>query len=216
MSSLKKYVPPQFFTAIYFECCLCAFLWAPLTDSAQAAEITSFTQTFDYGASPGTDIFDINGTFSLGAGESLNLPAGEIILSFDGGRYQRIFPANSFTTIAGGYRYQSTTDSIRLFRILSNGSFTITGRALDLSGTNSTNLQQFSFSVDGLAFATTPNSIPVARISGPTTAVAGENVSLSGALSSDANNQTLTFAWSLISKPQGSNAVLSSTTTRTI
>jgi hypothetical protein len=55
---------------------------------------------------------------------------------------------------------------------------------------------------------TTTNTAPVANAGQPQTVTAGTLVSLSGAASSDADNDTLTFAWSLTTKPNNSQATL--------
>ena len=60
--------------------------------------------------------------------------------------------------------------------------------------------------------ASTANAAPVANASGAQNVVAGSVVTLDGSASSDANSDPLTYAWTLTSKPAGSTAVLSSTT----
>lgn len=57
------------------------------------------------------------------------------------------------------------------------------------------------------------NVAPVANAGPDQNVVAGALVTLDGSTSSDANNDPLSYMWSLTSKPASSNAVLSSTTT---
>ena len=58
----------------------------------------------------------------------------------------------------------------------------------------------------------TVNSVPVAN-PGPSQAViAGTNVQLSGATSTDADSDPLTYKWAILTQPAGGTAVLSSTT----
>jgi hypothetical protein len=56
------------------------------------------------------------------------------------------------------------------------------------------------------------NAAPIANAGVAQNVVAGGGVTLDGSASSDANGDPLTYAWTLTSKPAGSNAVLSSTT----
>lgn len=62
--------------------------------------------------------------------------------------------------------------------------------------------------------STTPvaNTAPVANAGTAQTVVAGATITLDGSASSDANGDTLTYQWSLISVPTGSTAALSSAT----
>ncbi len=60
--------------------------------------------------------------------------------------------------------------------------------------------------------AAAANAAPVANAGSAQRVVAGALVTLDGSASSDANNDTLTFSWSITSKPDGSSASLSSTT----
>ena len=60
--------------------------------------------------------------------------------------------------------------------------------------------------------AAVANVAPVANAGVAQNVVAGTAVTLDGSASSDANGDPLTYAWTLTSKPTGSTAVLSSTT----
>ena len=60
--------------------------------------------------------------------------------------------------------------------------------------------------------ATVANAAPVANAGTAQNTVAGSTVTLDGSSSSDANGDTLTYAWTLTSKPAGSSAALSSAT----
>ena len=60
--------------------------------------------------------------------------------------------------------------------------------------------------------ATRANAAPVANAGTEQNVVTGNSVTLDGSTSSDANGDALTYVWSLTSKPTGSAAALSSTT----
>ncbi len=67
---------------------------------------------------------------------------------------------------------------------------------------------------DSVTISTT-NSTPVANAGPDQTVSIGANVFLNGSASSDADNNPLTYSWSLITKPAGSTATLTSPTTAT-
>ena len=58
--------------------------------------------------------------------------------------------------------------------------------------------------------AAVANAPPVANAGGAQNVIAGTLVTLDGSASSDANNDPLTYVWTLTSKPAGSTAILSS------
>ena len=60
---------------------------------------------------------------------------------------------------------------------------------------------------------TAPNIAPVANAGPAQAVIAGAVVTLNGSGSSDANGDTLTYAWTLTSRPTGSSAVLSGAST---
>ena len=60
--------------------------------------------------------------------------------------------------------------------------------------------------------ATVANAAPVANAGAAQNVVTGTLVTLNGSTSSDANGDTLTFAWTLTSRPAGSTAALASAT----
>jgi hypothetical protein len=63
--------------------------------------------------------------------------------------------------------------------------------------------------------ASKANLVPVASAGENQSVYSGATVKLDGALSSDSNNDSLTYNWTLVSRPTGSGAILSlSTTTR--
>ncbi len=59
---------------------------------------------------------------------------------------------------------------------------------------------------------TTGNAPPVADAGDDRTAVVNTLVTLDGTGSSDINGDPLTYSWSFVQRPQGSNATLSSST----
>src|SRR6185369_4668020 len=59
---------------------------------------------------------------------------------------------------------------------------------------------------------TVPNTAPVANAGSPQTVARGATVTLNGSGSSDVDNDTLTYAWTMTRKPAGSTAALSSAT----
>jgi len=61
--------------------------------------------------------------------------------------------------------------------------------------------------------ASTANIAPVANAGVSQSVVTGSTVTLNGSASNDANGDSLTYAWSIVSKPAGSSVTLSSTTT---
>ena len=56
--------------------------------------------------------------------------------------------------------------------------------------------------------ASSANAAPVAHAGAAQTVVAGSTVTLDGSASSDANNDTLTYSWTLATRPEGSTATL--------
>ena len=67
-------------------------------------------------------------------------------------------------------------------------------------------------SVPATVTITTQNTAPVANAGAPQAVSVGATVTLNGAGSTDVDGDTLTYLWSLITKPGGSAATLSSTT----
>jgi hypothetical protein len=67
-------------------------------------------------------------------------------------------------------------------------------------------------SVPGTVVVVTENTAPVARAGSDRTVAVGGTVVLDGSNSSDAEDDALTFRWTLIDVPQGSTAVLSDST----
>ena len=61
--------------------------------------------------------------------------------------------------------------------------------------------------------AATTNSAPVANAGSAQNVVVGATTTLNGSGSSDANGDTITYAWSFVSKPASSSATLTSSTT---
>jgi len=61
--------------------------------------------------------------------------------------------------------------------------------------------------------ASSTNAAPVANAGSAQSVLVGTRVTLSGAVSSDANGDLLTYAWTLTAKPLGSSAVLANATT---
>ena len=68
--------------------------------------------------------------------------------------------------------------------------------------------QVSSDSASVLITAASDNSAPVANAGSDQNVLTGSSVTLDGSLSSDADGDSLTYAWTLISKPEGSAAIL--------
>jgi hypothetical protein len=87
---------------------------------------------------------------------------------------------------------------------------------IDVSGSYIVQLIVNDGLVDSIANTvdiSTSNSAPVANAGADQTPLVGETVNLNGDGSSDVDGNTLTFSWSLISRPAGSIAMLSAATT---
>ena len=69
-----------------------------------------------------------------------------------------------------------------------------------------------AITIAGGSVPTGSNNIPVANAGVDQNINTTSNVTLNGSKSSDANSDTLTYSWSITSKPSGSNASLSSAT----
>jgi hypothetical protein len=87
----------------------------------------------------------------------------------------------------------------------------------DLVGTYVASLIVNDGKVNSVVVATTitaaaPNVAPVANAGASQTVVAGALVTLTGAASTDANGDSLSYKWTLTTKPTGSTATLSSST----
>lgn len=187
-----------------------------LTLSAQAEALVSGTisdlaLTVKYGTAAGLDQFDADGTYTLGAGSNgFSLPSDVVIVSFDGGKFSQVIPANSFVVISGGFRFTSTNPGIKLLKIMNNGTFQLQVRNTDLTGVDTTELDSFTIAIGDEFLSGMPNSIPVARIEAPLRVEVGTPVALDGSQSSDYNLQAQSFSWTLVSKPEGSTASLTS------
>ncbi len=175
--------------------------------------ITNLVFSFLFGSAPGLDQFDASGNYVLGSGnDGIHLPGEAVVVSFDAGHFVQAIPSGSFTAISGGWRYTapSGASGITLMKVMNNGTFQIQARKLDLSATHPGAMGVLSFSVGDDTFSVIPNSPPVAKITGPATALVGSTVTLDGTQSSDFNSEEVTLAWSLVSQPQGSGVSLSS------
>lgn len=199
---------------------VCAsFFLFPLYSVAQpeiraSGQITNLDFTYKFGTnSPGLDQLDALGTYVLGAGSNgLNLPSDAVVFSFNGGSFIQAIPSYSFTAISGGWRYLSTNPGISEIRVMNNGSLTIRVRKSDFTGANPTYFGALSLTVGDDVLTAIPNSIPVAKITGPFEATVGSTVVLSSAQSTDFNSDSLTHAWAIVSQPAGSSVALSSAT----
>ncbi|WP_171041140.1 YHYH protein [Pseudoalteromonas aurantia] len=67
-----------------------------------------------------------------------------------------------------------------------------------------------------VAQASTTNQAPIANAGSDQTVRVADVVTVSGSLSSDADNDTLSYTWSVVSKPSQSNTVLSSSTSESV
>lgn len=72
------------------------------------------------------------------------------------------------------------------------------------------------FSTHAMGNRVSQNTKPVAVISGELTATVGDEITLDATASSDVEEDTLTFQWSLISQPEGSNVQLAEATTESL
>jgi hypothetical protein len=95
-------------------------------------------------------------------------------------------------------------------------------QATDIAALNAGSITSNQLVVDGLWFGTQVpaivaalaiNTAPVANAGPNQTVTAGDLVTLTGAGSTDANGNPLTYAWTLTSKPGGSTAALTGATT---
>lgn len=190
-----------------------SFAEARVLDPSQGT-ITSPVFSFKFGAAPGTDFLDLSGTFVQGSGApALNLPGDIVSLNFNGGTFRQSLPANSFSCNSTTCTYTNTGASgITSFQIKPAAkTFSVSVRKADFTGASSARLLVTSFSVGTNVFSFVPNSLPVSAISGPTSATIGSLLTFDATGSTDYNSDTLSFAWSLISRPLGSAATLSST-----
>ncbi|RJE73322.1 hypothetical protein BGP78_03410 [Pseudoalteromonas sp. MSK9-3] len=67
-----------------------------------------------------------------------------------------------------------------------------------------------------VAQASTTNQAPIANAGSDQTVSVADVVTVSGSLSSDADNDTLSYTWSIVSKPSQSNTALSSSTSDSV
>jgi|GEM_PF-5005424 len=178
-----------------------------------SGELTNLEILIKLGTSPGLDTLDVDGAWNPGSGNNGINPVSEgIVFSFDNGRFLQAFGPGSFTAISGGYRYLAPTGSsgITQMKIMNNGTFLVDIRKADLSGLRTTALGSMSITVGDDIFTAIPNSIPVGKVTGPTSAAVGELVTLDSSQSSDFNMQSLSYTWSVVSEPLGSSVSLSS------
>ncbi len=181
-----------------------------------SGEITSLSLAPIFGSAPGQDSIDASGSFQLGAGNNgMRVPQEAVIVSFDNGRFIQALPSGSFQAISGGYRYLSNNPGIREFRIMNNGTFLLEVRNINLTGSKSTEMGAFFFSVGDDSFSAIPNSVPVGKIVGPVAANVGASITLDASQSTDFNMEPLSYQWSIVSQPAGSNISLSSSTNPT-
>ena len=204
---------------------LCCFLFscfqttqASEPEPLASGELTNLEILIKLGLSPGTDTLDVDGSWVPGSGHNGINPISEsVVFSFDNGRFLQAFGPGSFTAISGGYRYLAPTGAsgITQMRIMNNGTFLVDIRKADLSGLRTTALGAMAITIGDDIFTATPNSVPVGKITGPVSAEVGELVTLDASASSDFNMQALSFAWTIVSQPLGSNVSLSSLTNPT-
>ncbi|MGZ3717171.1 MAG: hypothetical protein ACXWR1_02610 [Bdellovibrionota bacterium] len=195
-------------------CALSVSISATSALATTAGTITSPVFSYNFGSAPGTDLFDFSGTYALGSGATpFNLPTDQVTLSFDGGRFSQTLPANSFTCTSTTCTYSNTGASgITNFQIKKNlSTFSISVRKADFTGTKPQQMGVLSFSVGTNTFAFTPNSMPVAHVTGPHSATVGTLLTFDATTSTDFNSNSLTFTWAIVSQPLGSSAALSST-----
>ncbi|MBA3026963.1 MAG: hypothetical protein FP820_11265 [Sulfurimonas sp.] len=115
------------------------------------------------------------------------------------------------------YSWTITTKPTESIATLSDATIINPTFTADLNGTYEVQLIVNDGTIDSapdtvLITASTANSAPVANAGADQYLAAGSTVGLDGSGSTDANSDSLTYLWSMTSKPSGSNAVLSSTT----
>jgi hypothetical protein len=179
--------------------------------------ITNPAFSFKFGGSPGTDLFDLSGTYVPAEGApAFNLPADVVTLSFDGGRFTQTLPSNTFACNANSCSFSNSGGAgITNFVIRTNGTFTIAVRRSDFTGTNPAQMGVVSFTVGDNVFSLAPNSPPVGKITGSASAAVGDLLTFDATESTDFNSNPLTYTWSIVSQPLGSSAALTSTTNAT-
>lgn len=174
--------------------------------------LSNFVHEIDIGLTPGTDLANVSGNYSLGSGNNgFNFTTDDVTISLDGGRFVQTLPAGSMLPISGGRRYTGTGSGIRTLRIMNNGTFLLQIREADFTGTSTDRLEAFEMVVGDDEFEKMPNSIPVSVITGPSATDVGQQFTVSGLASTDFNSDSLTHSWSLFSKPINSLVNLSPT-----
>ncbi len=127
-------------------------------------------------------------------------------------------PSNGITIPAGAARQANTAIDFNVspsafaanpaVTLLVANSGSVTKKLVD----ESTAQAHFQNTLNGTGGKAKVNVAPVANAGRPQNLLTGTTVTLDGSASSDANNDTLTYLWTLTSKPTSSQAVLSTPT----
>lgn len=133
-------------------------------------------------------VVQLDGTASRGAGGA------------DPGSYQWSFTSRPNGSTA---KLSSTTSAAPQFTADQAGQYVV---KLVIDGKNQCDAQTDSVTVTATSAGT--NAVPTANAGADQSVVLGANVTLSGANSRDPDGNTLTYAWQLVSRPDGSSAQL--------
>jgi plastocyanin len=181
-------------------------------------QISSPVFTLTYASTPGNDKFDLSGTYVKAVGApNFSFPGNSVTVSFDGGKFTQTLPGTSFACTSTGCTYSNSTavGITSLILHLNTSTFSMAVRKQNFATSTPAKMGVFFFSVGTNVFSFTPNSPPVARISGPGSALVGELVTFDASNSSDFNSNTVNYTWSIVSQPLGSSATLSSSNNTT-
>jgi hypothetical protein len=195
---------------------LVAFFLFPLLAQSQSRDpsqgtIANLVFSLSFGNTPGTDQLTANGTYAQAPDSpAFNFAADTVTVSLDNGRWTQVIPAGSFVAISGGWRFTSTEPGVQQLKIMNNGTWNVIVRKIDATGMNGSRMGAFSFGVGENLFTAIPNSAPLGKVSGPASGAVGDLLTFDASSSTDFNSDALSFAWSVVTAPLGSESALSS------